>query len=188
MVADGAAPHPVYIRLSRVYFKRLIFYGKRAGSRAQNTPAGGTLYIANGIQRMTEDAFTIRADSQITSRDAFTARYLYDDQRQFFPFDILFISASLPAFPFSNPERRQSLALSHTHTLSDRVINEARLGLNRQRNPNFPRLNQPVFVVIAFGLCEKQVRIERMAIVERAVSISASGKGSNDSPLCRFDQ
>ena len=100
-----------------------------------NAATAGANYIANGLQRMTEDAFTVRTDGQITSRDTFTARYLYDDQRQFFPFDIFFVSASLPAFPFSNPERRQSLALSHTHTFSDRVINEVRFGLNRQRNP-----------------------------------------------------
>lgn len=100
-----------------------------------NASLAGANYIADGIERMTEDAFTIRTDSQITDRDLFTARYLYDDQRQFFPFDIFFISASLPAFPFPNPERRQSLALSHTHTFNSRILNEARFGLNRQRNP-----------------------------------------------------
>jgi len=100
-----------------------------------NAALAGANYIANGIQRMDEDAFTIRADSRITDRDHFTARYLLDDQRQFYPFDIFFISASLPAFPFPNPERRQSLALAHTRLLGDSGANEFRFGLNRQRNP-----------------------------------------------------
>ncbi|MCI0390197.1 MAG: TonB-dependent receptor [Acidobacteria bacterium] len=100
-----------------------------------NAVTAGANFIADGIQKMDEDAFTIRADSQLTSRGLFTARYSYDDQRQFFPFDIFFISASLPAFPFPNPERRQSLALSYTQTFSNNLVNEVRFGLNRQRNP-----------------------------------------------------
>ena len=100
-----------------------------------NAATAGANYIADGIQRMTEDAFTVRTDSQITEHDLFTARYSYDDQRQFFPFDIFFVSASLPAFPFSNPERRQSLALSYTRTFSSNLVNEFRFGLNRQHNP-----------------------------------------------------
>jgi hypothetical protein len=100
-----------------------------------NAALTGANYIANGIQRMDEDAFTIRTDSRITDRDHFTARYLLDDQRQFYPFDIFFISASLPAFPFPNPERRQSLALAHTRQFGGDLSNEFRFGLNRQRNP-----------------------------------------------------
>lgn len=100
-----------------------------------NAVTAGANFIADDVQKMDEDAFTIRTDSQLTSRGLFTARYSYDDQRQFFPFDIFFISASLPAFPFPNPERRQSLALSYTQTFSNNLVNEVRFGLNRQRNP-----------------------------------------------------
>lgn len=100
-----------------------------------NAQTSGANYIANGIQKMNEDAFTIRTDSYLSDRDAVTVRYLYDDQRQFYPFDIFFVSASLPAFPFPNPERRQSVAISYTKTFSPSVINEFRFGLNRQRNP-----------------------------------------------------
>lgn len=100
-----------------------------------NASIAGANYIASGTQRMDEDAFTVRSDNQLTERDVFTARYLYDNQRQFYPFDIFFVSASLPAFPFPNPEVRQSVALSHAHTFGPRVINEFRFGLNRQINP-----------------------------------------------------
>lgn len=100
-----------------------------------NASGAGANYIASGIERMTEDAFTVRTDSQLTSRDLLTARYLYDYQDQYYPFDIFFISASLPAFPFPNPERRQSLAVSHTRTFASSMANELRFGLNRQSNP-----------------------------------------------------
>jgi len=95
----------------------------------------GANYIANGIQKMDEDAFTIRTDHRITKQDQISVRYAYDDQRQFYPFDIFFVSASLPAFPFPNPERRQSVAVAHTRLFGSNVSNEFRFGLNRQRNP-----------------------------------------------------
>ena len=95
----------------------------------------GANYIANGIQKMDEDAFAIRTDHSLTSKDQVSVRYAYDDQRQFFPFDIFFTAASLPAFPFPNPERRQSVAVAHTHIFGSSVTNEFRFGLNRQRNP-----------------------------------------------------
>jgi hypothetical protein len=95
----------------------------------------GANYIANGIQKMDEDAFTIRTDHRITNRDQVSVRYLYDFQRQYYPFDIFFTSASLPAFPFPNPEKRQSVAVSHNHIFGSGFINEFRFGLNRQVNP-----------------------------------------------------
>jgi hypothetical protein len=100
-----------------------------------NASVVGANYIANGIQKMDEDAFTIRTDHGLTSKDQVSVRYTYDDQRQYYPFDIFFTSASLPAFPFPNPERRQSVAVTHTHIFGSSVTNEFRFGLNRQRNP-----------------------------------------------------
>ncbi len=100
-----------------------------------NAQQSGANYIANGIERMDEDAFTIRTDSYLTGKDVVSVRYLFDFQNQVYPFDIFFVSASLPAFPFPNPERRQSLAVSYTKTFSPNVINEFRFGLNRQLNP-----------------------------------------------------
>jgi Carboxypeptidase regulatory-like domain/TonB dependent receptor len=100
-----------------------------------NASIVGANYIANGIQKMDEDAFVIRTDHSLTRQDQVSVRYAYDDQRQFYPFDIFFISASLPAFPFPNPERRQSAAVTHTHIFGSGVTNEFRFGLNRQSNP-----------------------------------------------------
>jgi carboxypeptidase family protein/TonB-dependent receptor-like protein len=100
-----------------------------------NASVVGANYIANGIQKMDEDAFAIRTDHSLTSKDQVSVRYAYDDQRQFYPFDIFFTAASLPAFPFPNPERRQSVAVAHTHLFGSSVTNEFRFGLNRQRNP-----------------------------------------------------
>ena len=100
-----------------------------------NSTQAGANYIANGTNSLDEDAFTIRGDYRFSDKDLLTARYTYDFQNQFFPFDIFFVSASLPAFPFANPEERQSFSGSYTRTFTPNFINEFRFGLNHQINP-----------------------------------------------------
>lgn len=100
-----------------------------------NATQAGANYIANGIEKMNEDLYTVRGDARFTDKDLLTVRYTWDNQRQFYPFDIFFVSASLPAFPFPNPEKRTSLAASYTRTITAKFINEFRFGLNYQKNP-----------------------------------------------------
>lgn len=100
-----------------------------------NVDGAGANFIANDLQKMREDSFVVRTDSQLTDRDRVSLRYHFNFQDQFFPFDIFFVSASLPAFPFSNPERRQSFAASYTRLLGGSMVNDLRFGLNRQSNP-----------------------------------------------------
>ena len=95
----------------------------------------GANYLANGIEKMDEDLYTVRGDARFTDKDLLTVRYTWDNQRQFYPFDIFFVSASLPAFPFPNPEKRTSLSASYTRTMTGHFINEFRFGLNYQKNP-----------------------------------------------------
>ncbi len=100
-----------------------------------NSSQAGANYLANGTNSLDEDAFTIRGDYRLTNKDFLTARYSYDFQNQFFPFDIFFVSASLPAFPFSNPEKRQSFSGSYSRNFTPNFTNEFRFGLNDQVNP-----------------------------------------------------
>lgn len=100
-----------------------------------NAATAGANYIANGIEKMDEDLYTVRGDARFTDKDLLTVRYTWDNQRQFYPFDIFFVSASLPAFPFPNPEKRTSLVGSYTRTITPNFINEFRFGLNYQKNP-----------------------------------------------------
>ena len=100
-----------------------------------NANSTGANYIANGTAKLNEDLYTVRGDARFTDKDLLTVRYTYDNQRQFYPFDIFFVSASLPAFPFPNPEKRTSLAASYTRTITPNFINEFRFGFNYQENP-----------------------------------------------------
>lgn len=100
-----------------------------------NAATSGANYIANGTNRLNEDLYTVRVDARFSDKDLLTARYTYDNQRQFYPFDIFFVSASLPAFPFPNPEKRTSYVTSYTRTITPNFINEFRFGFNYQENP-----------------------------------------------------
>ena len=100
-----------------------------------NSNSAGANYIADGTASLNEDIYTVRTDTRFTEKDLLTLRYTFDNQRQFYPFDIFFVSASLPAFPFPNPEKRTSLAASYTRTITPNLINEFRFGLNYQENP-----------------------------------------------------
>ena len=100
-----------------------------------NSSSLGANYLANGTNSLDEDAITVRGDYRLSDKDLLTARYSYDFQNQFFPFDIFFVSASLPAFPFSNPERRQSFSGSYARNFTPNFTNEFRFGLNDQINP-----------------------------------------------------
>ncbi len=100
-----------------------------------NTNSPGANFLANGTNSLDEDAFTIRGDYRLSDKDLLTARYSYDNQNQFFPFDIFFVSASLPAFPFANPEKRQSFSGSYARNFTSNFTNEFRFGLNDQVNP-----------------------------------------------------
>src|SRR5215475_4889795 len=50
----------------------------------------------------------------------------------------------------------------------------------------FPRLNQSVFFFITFSLCEKQIRIERMTIIEHAMRCEMNRTESRPQALERF--
>lgn len=100
-----------------------------------NGSSSGANYIANGTNKLDEDLYTVRVDARFSDKDLLTARYTYDNQRQFYPFDIFFVSASLPAFPFPNPEKRTSYVTSYTRTITPNIINEFRFGFNYQENP-----------------------------------------------------
>ncbi|MDQ2746124.1 MAG: carboxypeptidase regulatory-like domain-containing protein, partial [Acidobacteriota bacterium] len=100
-----------------------------------NANSAGANYIANGIEKMNEDIYTVRGDAHFTNQDLLTARYTFDNQRQFYPFDIFFVSASLPAFSFPNPEKRTSFVGSYIKTFTPNLINEFRFGFNYQENP-----------------------------------------------------
>src|ERR1700685_1267730 len=85
-----------------------------------------------------EDQFTVRFDQKITSRQNFSAYYYFNDIRQLQPYnDFEAAGATVPGFGNFNNNRYQQWNLSHTWTITNAVVNEARFNYMRQGQLGF---------------------------------------------------
>jgi Carboxypeptidase regulatory-like domain len=94
-----------------------------------------------------EDQFTVRFDHRINSRQNFSAYYYFNDARQFQPYDQFEAAgATVPGFGNYNNSRFQQWNLSHTWTISNAVVNEARFTYMREGQLGFltPQTTGPV--------------------------------------------
>jgi len=84
------------------------------------------------------DQFTIRFDRKITSRQNFSAYYYFDDIRQFQPYnEFEAAGATVPGFGNLNDNRFQQYNLSHTWTITNALVNEARFTYMREGQLGF---------------------------------------------------
>jgi Carboxypeptidase regulatory-like domain len=105
-----------------------------------NVATGG---ILNGYQSVpsgadNQDQFTIRLDHKINARQSFTAYYYYTDDANTTPFDNFEAAgANVPGFGSAVDSRYQQVNLSHTWTVSNSVVNEARFTYMREGQLGF---------------------------------------------------
>jgi hypothetical protein len=103
----------------------------------------GNLFVSAPDANLADDQFDFRFDYNLTSKDTLSAFYVFDDQPQTFPFEILHGASTGGDVPvgsgFSNAQRFQTGSLSWIRTISPQVINEFRFSTNRvatsQANP-----------------------------------------------------
>jgi len=94
-----------------------------------------------------EDQFTVRLDHRITDHQNFTAYYYFNDLREFQPYnEFEQAGANIPGFGNLNNNRFQQWNLSHTWTISNAVVNEARFTYMREGQLGFlqPQTNNAV--------------------------------------------
>jgi len=94
-----------------------------------------------------EDQFTLRFDRKINSRQTFSAYYYFNDLRQFQPYnEFEAAGADVPGFGNLNNNRFQQYNLSHTWTITNSLVNEARFTYMRQGQLGFlqPQTNNAV--------------------------------------------
>jgi hypothetical protein len=84
--------------------------------------------------RVNDYQFHIRTDHHLTSKDAVTVRTSWNLNDQVYVID-RFGGPYIPGFTLPNPERTANGTVGHFHTFSPAVVNEARFGINRYRNP-----------------------------------------------------
>jgi len=84
------------------------------------------------------DQFTVRLDHKITDRQSFSAYYYFNDLRQIQPYnEFEQAGANVPGFGNLNNNRFQQWNLSHTWSISNSLVNEARFTYMREGQLGF---------------------------------------------------
>jgi hypothetical protein len=95
----------------------------------------GNQFISAPSAALRDDQFVFRLDHNISSKDTLSAFYIFDDQPQVFPFEILHGASTGGNVPvgsgFTNAQRWQEGSLSWIRTISTNMLNELRFAANR---------------------------------------------------------
>lgn len=98
-----------------------------------NVPNNG--FVSAPDAQLSDDQFAFRFDYNLSSKDSLSAFYIFDDQPQTFPFEILHGASTGGDVPngsgFSNAQRFQTGSLSWVRTISPELVNEFRFSTNR---------------------------------------------------------
>ncbi len=122
-VIPPACQDPVAVNL-----QRFIPAANLPNSQFQNVPAG-----TNNANQ-----FTLRFDHRINDRQSFTAYYYFNDGTLLTPFNTFEAAgANVPGFGNYNDSRDQQYNLTHTWTLSNALVNEARFVYMREGELGF---------------------------------------------------
>jgi hypothetical protein len=95
-----------------------------------NRAVPGQNYVSTPTSRDRNDQFDARIDHKLSSRSDLAFRYSFADRNFHEPFGGAGFAA-IPGFGNDVPRRAQNLLLSETHSLSPALLNEFRLGFNR---------------------------------------------------------
>ena len=107
---------------------------------AANVGASTYRTVLSGISNSNQG--TLRFDHRINDKQNFSAYYYFQDGTRFDPYNIFQAAgANVPGFGGNNATRDQQINLSHTWTISNSTVNEARVVYMRegQRTLNHPQ-------------------------------------------------
>jgi hypothetical protein len=92
-------------------------------------------FISGPVAQIRDDQFIARVDHNFSSKDILSGVYLFDDNPDLFPFQIVKGASTGGNVPvgsgFSDAKRFQTGSLSWTHTFSPTILNELRFASNR---------------------------------------------------------
>jgi hypothetical protein len=101
---------------------------------------GANGFVEDPVASLQEDQFIFRFDYNLSSKDMLSAFYIFDDQPQNFPFEVLKGASTGGDVPtgsgFTNNQRYQTGSLSWTRTISPTMLNELRFSANRSATFN----------------------------------------------------
>jgi hypothetical protein len=104
-----------------------------------NAPNNG--FVEDPVASLQDDQFVFRYDYNISTKDTLSAFYIFDDQPQTFPFEVLKGASTGGNVPvgsgFTKNQRYQTGSLSWTRTISPTMLNELRFSANRAATLNY---------------------------------------------------
>ncbi len=96
---------------------------------------GNNGFVEDPVANLREDQGIFRLDENISSKDILSGFYIFDEQPQTFPFEVLKGASTGGDVPigsgFSNHQRFQAGSISWTRTISPNTLNELRFASNR---------------------------------------------------------
>jgi outer membrane receptor protein involved in Fe transport len=95
----------------------------------------GNQFVSSPTAKLQDDQFIFRFDYNLSNKDSLSAFYIFDDQPQEYPFQILHGASTGGNVPvgsgFTTAQRFQTGSLSWTRTISPVMVNEFRFATNR---------------------------------------------------------
>jgi hypothetical protein len=95
----------------------------------------GNQFVSSPTASLRDDQFVFRTDYNLSNKDSISGFYIFDDQPQSYPFQIIHGASSGGDVPvgsgFSNAQRFQTGSISWTRTISPTMVNEFRFATNR---------------------------------------------------------
>ena len=92
-------------------------------------------FVEDPVASLQEDQFIFRYDYNISHKDTLSAFYIFDDQPQVYPFEVVKGGSSGGDVPngsgFTNADRYQTGSISWMRTISPTMLNELRFSTNR---------------------------------------------------------
>ena len=101
----------------------------------------GSSFLAVLNSKNRQDQATFKVDHRINDKQNFSAYYYFQDESRVDPYNFFQAAgANVPGFGASTASRFQQINLSHTWTISNSIVNEARINYMRegQRTLNHP--------------------------------------------------
>ncbi|HSU88252.1 MAG TPA: carboxypeptidase-like regulatory domain-containing protein, partial [Terriglobia bacterium] len=98
---------------------------------APNNPSLFSNFASNPVLRVNANQFDARGDQVIGAKDQMFVRVSYSDSPEFIPGPFTGIADGGSFSSGDQTAKSWNIALSETHTFSPRLVNEARIGVNR---------------------------------------------------------
>ncbi|MBV8053255.1 MAG: TonB-dependent receptor [Acidobacteriaceae bacterium] len=145
---------------------------------APNANIGGSNFLAEPKRRTTQNNADVRIDNTISDHDSIFGRFSYEDQPSFIPSPF---NNALDGGAFQDgyqDDSYRSAAISETHTFSQSMINELRIGYNRINSHRF-QLNYNTNVAAQLGFPGVPPGLDNGGLPSISIADGTAGIGSS---------